>query len=57
MFSSVGELGEKLRATGYITDSIATTTVFLAAKLHKPVLLEGPLPGFVEGFVYENTMG
>lgn len=57
MFSSVGELGEKLRATGYITDSIATTTVFLAAKLHKPVLLEGPLPGFVEGFVYENTDG
>jgi MoxR-like ATPase len=42
VFSSVGELGEKLRATGYIADSIATTTVFLAAKLHKPVLLEGP---------------
>lgn len=42
MFSSIGQLGEGLRATGYIADSIATTTVFLAAKLHKPVLLEGP---------------
>jgi MoxR-like ATPase len=42
VFSSLGQLGEGLRATGYIADSIATTTVFLAAKLHKPVLLEGP---------------
>ncbi|MFZ0562761.1 MAG: MoxR family ATPase [Terriglobales bacterium] len=42
MFSSLRQLGEGLRATGYIADSIATTTVFLAAKLHKPVLLEGP---------------
>ncbi|HEX4785219.1 MAG TPA: MoxR family ATPase [Candidatus Sulfotelmatobacter sp.] len=42
MFSSLGQLGEGLRATGYIADSIATTTVFLAGKLHKPVLLEGP---------------
>jgi MoxR-like ATPase len=42
VFSSIGQLGEGLRATGYIADSIATTTVFLAAKLHKPVLLEGP---------------
>ena len=42
MFSSLGELDQRLRATGYIADSIATTTVFLAAKLHKPVLLEGP---------------
>jgi MoxR-like ATPase len=42
MFSSLGQLADGLRATGYIADSIATTTVFLAAKLHKPVLLEGP---------------
>ena len=42
MFSSLGQLGEGLRATGYIADSIATTTVFLAVRLHKPVLLEGP---------------
>ena len=42
MFSSLSELGESLRATGYIADSIATTTVYLSAKLHKPLLLEGP---------------
>src|SRR6266576_6890842 len=42
VFSSLAQIGEALRATGYIADSIATTTVYLAAKLHKPVLLEGP---------------
>lgn len=40
MFSSLDQLGERLRATGYIADSIGTTTVYLAAKLHKPLLLE-----------------
>jgi MoxR-like ATPase len=42
VFSSPEQVGEALRATGYIADSIATTTVYLAAVLHKPVLLEGP---------------
>jgi MoxR-like ATPase len=42
VFSSPEQVGEALRRTGYIADPIATTTVFLAAKLHKPVLLEGP---------------
>ncbi|MGB8114297.1 MAG: MoxR family ATPase [Candidatus Sulfotelmatobacter sp.] len=42
MFSSLEQLRERLRATGYIADSIATTTVYLSAKLHKPLLLEGP---------------
>ncbi len=42
MFSSIEQLHESLRATGYIADSIATTTVYLAAELHKPLLLEGP---------------
>lgn len=42
MFSSLPELDESLRATGYIADSVATTTVYLAAKLKKPLLLEGP---------------
>src|ERR1700733_12574551 len=36
------DLSERLRATGYIADPVATTTVYLAAELHKPVLLEGP---------------
>ncbi len=42
MFASLEELSGSLRATGYIADSVATTTVYLAAALHKPLLLEGP---------------
>src|SRR5215470_2648678 len=42
VFSSLEQLGEGLRASGYIADSIATTTVYLSAKLHKSLLLEGP---------------
>src|ERR1051326_7776147 len=42
MFSSLERLVQRLRASEYIADSIATTTVYLAARLHKPLLLEGP---------------
>lgn len=42
MFSSLEQVGKQLRNTGYIADSIATTTVYLSARLHKPLLLEGP---------------
>jgi MoxR-like ATPase len=42
VFPSMEDLSERLRATGYIADPVATTTVYLAAELHKPVLLEGP---------------
>jgi MoxR-like ATPase len=42
VFASLFELDERLRASGYIADSTATTTVYLAARLKKPVLLEGP---------------
>ncbi|MGA7079056.1 MAG: MoxR family ATPase, partial [Terriglobales bacterium] len=42
MFSSLEEVSAGLRATGYIADSVTSTTVYLAAKLHKPMLLEGP---------------
>ena len=42
MFASLEKLNGSLRATGYIADSVATTTVYLAATLHKPLLLEGP---------------
>ena len=42
MFTSVSELDEALRKSGYIADSVTVTTVFLAALLHRPVLLEGP---------------
>jgi MoxR-like ATPase len=44
VFSSVEEVREVLLSTGYITDEITATTVYLAAKLNKPILLEGP-PG------------
>ena len=42
MFPSLQELEGGLRASGYIADSVATTTVYLAARLQKPLLLEGP---------------
>ena len=42
MFSSLEQLVQRLRGSGYIADSIATTTVYLAARLRKPLLLEGP---------------
>jgi MoxR-like ATPase len=42
VFSSLQELEGALRASGYIADSVATTTVYLAARLQKPLLLEGP---------------
>jgi DNA polymerase III delta prime subunit len=44
VFSSAQNTQTALRRTGYITDEITATTVYLAAKLNKPVLLEGP-PG------------
>lgn len=44
MFSSPRQTLEALASAGYITDEITATVVHLAAKLNKPVLLEGP-PG------------
>lgn len=44
MFSSLEDVQAGLRRTGYITDEVTATIVYLAAKLHKPILLEGP-PG------------
>jgi MoxR-like ATPase len=44
VFSSAQDVQTGLRRTGYITDQITATIVYLAARLHKPILLEGP-PG------------
>lgn len=44
MFSSVQDVHAGLSLAGYITDEIVATIIYLAAKLHKPILLEGP-PG------------
>lgn len=44
MFSSIEDARTGLFLNGYITDEVTTTVVYLAAKLNKPILLEGP-PG------------
>jgi MoxR-like ATPase len=42
MFDSVAQVEERLRDQGYICDRKIATVVFLAHKLEKPVLVEGP---------------
>jgi MoxR-like ATPase len=42
MFDSLEELSLKLSATGYFIDPVMIQVVYLAAKLKKPLLLEGP---------------
>src|SRR5580698_7124801 len=42
MFVSFDDLMSRLKATGYFIDPVMTRIVFLAAKLQKPLLLEGP---------------
>src|SRR6266567_4849835 len=42
MFDSIRDFSERLRRTGYFIDPVMTQVVFLAAKLKKPLLLEGP---------------
>jgi MoxR-like ATPase len=44
LFSSVQNVLAGLALAGYITDEIGATIVYLAARLNKPILLEGP-PG------------
>jgi MoxR-like ATPase len=42
MFESFDDLMERLKATGYFIDPVMVQVVYLAAKLQKPLLLEGP---------------
>lgn len=42
MFASEQDTLNALRNVGYITNAETAGTVFLAARLHKPILLEGP---------------
>lgn len=42
MFSSIAEVSEGLAATGYLTDEVTIAVIYLAARLHKPLLAEGP---------------
>src|SRR6478672_8774420 len=41
MFASLQQLSAGLKKAGYIADPVTVTTVYLAAKLHKPLFLEG----------------
>ncbi len=41
-FGSVSDVKERLGAAGYLTDDAIATTVFLADRLGKPLLVEGP---------------
>lgn len=42
MFDSLADLSAKLASTGYFIDPVMIQVVYLAAKLQKPLLLEGP---------------
>jgi MoxR-like ATPase len=41
-FASVADVKERLSQAGYLTDDAIATTVFLADRLGKPLLIEGP---------------
>ncbi len=41
-FASVADVKERLSKAGYLTDDAIATTVFLADRLGKPLLIEGP---------------
>src|SRR5712664_3402134 len=44
LFASVEQPAEGLRRARYVTDPVTLQVVYLAAKMHKPLLVEGP-PG------------
>ncbi|MGH9148932.1 MAG: AAA family ATPase [Acidimicrobiales bacterium] len=41
-FASAADVGERLAAAGYLADPAIASTVFLAGRLEKPLLVEGP---------------
>ena len=42
MFESIEDVGERLTGQNYVSDKRLATVVFLATRLNKPVLIEGP---------------
>lgn len=42
VFETPEQAHQALTEAGYLTDQVTATTVYLAGKLHKPLLLEGP---------------
>lgn len=44
MFTSLADLSERLQAARYVIDPVTLKVVFIAARMQKPILIEGP-PG------------
>ena len=44
MFSSIEDLGLRLKTAKYVVDPVTLQVVYLAARMQKPVIVEGP-PG------------
>src|SRR6202451_4803625 len=44
VFASVGKLAEGLRDAQYVVDPVTLEVIYLAARMQKPLLVEGP-PG------------
>jgi MoxR-like ATPase len=42
MFNSLDDLSVRLTATGYFIDPVMIKVVYLASRMQKPLLLEGP---------------
>ena len=42
MFDSVNQVSSKLQSIGYIADSVTRQLIYLAARMNKPLLVEGP---------------
>ena len=42
VFGDVADVRDRLEAAGYLADDAIATTVFLADRLGKPLLVEGP---------------
>jgi MoxR-like ATPase len=42
MFDSLESLSGKLKSTGYVTDPVTLQLVYLAGKMNRPLLVEGP---------------
>lgn len=42
VFQSPEQVRQRLLSTGYLAEAVDATTVYLAAELHRPLLLEGP---------------
>jgi len=42
LFQSIEEVGERLAEQSYVSDRRLATVVFLATRLGKPILVEGP---------------